>query len=424
MAVILMLLGSIGVAGPPDSGGQFSEIVVFGDSQSDTGNVFAATGGAIPPPPYFNGRFSNGPLWVDVVASQLGLAPVLPSLVGGSNYAFASAETGDGLSSPWSVPNLGMQVEMYLDGNEPDGTELFVVLGGTNDFINAGQTDPSIPAANIAEYISTLADAGAITFLVPNLAPLGIGPLTVGTPLEAYLNYLAVQFNALLDLELDIIEATRNVRILRLDVFGSVSEVVANPGSFGLVNVTEPAFDALSGTTVPNPDEYLFWDYEGHATTAVQQLLGLHATAVIPPNVVCMTRPTILSPANHKMIDVDICVAARDIITPAENLSLLGVFVTSNEPDNSVADGDTEGDCNGEDGFLNPVEVTGVFSPADAFTSPDGCRVFFGTIQLRAERAGTGAGRIYSIKAVVADENGGVGDCACEVRVSHAPGHP
>ena len=101
-------------------------------------------------------------------------------------------------------------------------------------------------------------------------------------------------------------------------------------------------------------------------------MLGLYATAVIPPKVVCMTHPTVLSPVNHKMVDVDIYLAARDIITPAESLSLLGVFVTSNEPDNGARGGDTAGDCNGVDGFLSPADVTNVFSPTDAFTSPGG----------------------------------------------------
>jgi phospholipase/lecithinase/hemolysin len=51
----------------------FEEIYVFGDSLSDDGNVFEATEEDYPPsPPYFEGRLSNGPIWVEYLASELG----------------------------------------------------------------------------------------------------------------------------------------------------------------------------------------------------------------------------------------------------------------------------------------------------------------------------------------------------------------
>ncbi len=50
-------------------------VVVFGDSLSDTGNLYAATGGGVPPdPPYWQGRASNGPLWSELLAADLGAA--------------------------------------------------------------------------------------------------------------------------------------------------------------------------------------------------------------------------------------------------------------------------------------------------------------------------------------------------------------
>ena len=53
------------------------EMKIFGDSLSDTGNMFALSSTQIPPqPPYFGGRFSNGPNWVDQVASQTGSGAV------------------------------------------------------------------------------------------------------------------------------------------------------------------------------------------------------------------------------------------------------------------------------------------------------------------------------------------------------------
>ena len=44
----------------------FEQIVVFGDSLSDNGNQYKNTGQP-PSPPYYNGRFSNGPTWSRVI---------------------------------------------------------------------------------------------------------------------------------------------------------------------------------------------------------------------------------------------------------------------------------------------------------------------------------------------------------------------
>jgi hypothetical protein len=63
--------------------GQFKEIVVFGESSADTGNVFAATGNTFPDPNYyFQGRWSNGPMWPERLASNLGVPDPTPSLLG------------------------------------------------------------------------------------------------------------------------------------------------------------------------------------------------------------------------------------------------------------------------------------------------------------------------------------------------------
>jgi phospholipase/lecithinase/hemolysin len=40
-----------------------AQFVVFGDSLSDNGNTLAAAG--FPQPPYYDGRWTDGPNWVD-----------------------------------------------------------------------------------------------------------------------------------------------------------------------------------------------------------------------------------------------------------------------------------------------------------------------------------------------------------------------
>src|SRR6516165_6857452 len=84
-----------------------SAIVVFGDSLSDVGNTYIAAG--IPPAPYYQGHYSNGPIWIEQLASKLGIAAPTPSLLGGTDYAFGGAETGTGMS-PKGVPNMLTQV--------------------------------------------------------------------------------------------------------------------------------------------------------------------------------------------------------------------------------------------------------------------------------------------------------------------------
>ena len=80
-AVILAAAWAAPVAAEeqPDLG--FTGIVAFGDSLTDTGNIFFLTNllfgeeGAVPPPPYYEGRFSNGPVWIESFAPMLGLSP-------------------------------------------------------------------------------------------------------------------------------------------------------------------------------------------------------------------------------------------------------------------------------------------------------------------------------------------------------------
>ena len=119
----------------------FTAIYVFGDSYCDVGNLFAATGGAVPAdPPYYNGRFSNGPVWVEHVANAWGLPhETLP--LGGTDYAWGGAfVTADHpLGGGAVIPSVPHQVQLYLSqhGGKADPNALYVLEGGGNDIIDA-----------------------------------------------------------------------------------------------------------------------------------------------------------------------------------------------------------------------------------------------------------------------------------------------
>ncbi len=107
----------LGTAAQANGQAPFDEIIVFGDSLSDTGNVFISFG-APPSPPYFDGRFSNGPVTIERVADRLGLPAPSPSLIGGTNFAWGGAETGPGFGSS-GTPNLGRRSGLSLAAVTP-----------------------------------------------------------------------------------------------------------------------------------------------------------------------------------------------------------------------------------------------------------------------------------------------------------------
>ena len=259
----------------------FSEIVVFGDSDSDTGNWAEASTWTYHPA-YLVGRFSNGPVWVEEVASQLNLPSPSPSEGGGLNYAWGGARTGYGYDSfaGVSFPKVGTQVAQYLANQVPHGDELVTLLAGFNDFDWGGQRNPTIPVQNVVEHTSALAMAGVQSIVVANLYPMGHYPGIRGTDREALLDSLTLQFNELLAAELAALGSQLGVKIVLFDLYGFGEDVIEDAASFGFVNVTDPAFS--NDAVVPNPDEYLYWD-EGHFTAAFHRLMSQQVVAMVVP---------------------------------------------------------------------------------------------------------------------------------------------
>src|SRR3954453_14055346 len=145
-----------------------TQIVAFGDSLSDVGNTYLAAGIPNYPVNPAPGHSSNGPIWLEYLANRLGIAAPTPSLAGGTDNAWGGAQTGDGLSF-MGTPNIGLQLSTYLAANTLNAHQLITVWGGANDFLNAGQTNPLVPVANLVSEITTLAGAGGKLFMVPNL---------------------------------------------------------------------------------------------------------------------------------------------------------------------------------------------------------------------------------------------------------------
>lgn len=296
-ALTCLVFGQVAVVHAEDP--PISRVVVFGDSLSDTGNLYRTTIGEFPfegPAPIFpiafypGGRFSNGPIWIEAFASHLNQTIPQPIIgpVPGTNFAFGGAETGVGLSQRLS-PNVGEQVGIYANTvGGFAGDELVVVWGGGNDLNPVPPNTFPAPediVANTVTNITELHLLGGKTFLVPNLPPVGSIPQfrDLGPAVELYVNLLAIQHNLLLEQALTQLEQDFDITIYRFNVFGVFLAVNGDPGSFGFTNTTSPAFDLATQSVVANPDEYVFWDTI-HPTTMAHQVLGSIAAATFTTN--------------------------------------------------------------------------------------------------------------------------------------------
>jgi outer membrane lipase/esterase len=286
----------------------YTSIVIFGDSLSDTGNVAYLAqhkyGVRIPGPgaDYTDGRFTDGDdtipvarkyfgVWIEQFAATLPSKPIiLDSLDGGTNYAYGFAYTGSGTSVltlgsaalAVNVNNIGQQITDYLATHPViNDRTLFVVWGGANDLLNATSADDVFKAGvNQVTNIQRLIDAGATQFVIPNLPPLGSTPRLNGSPTDSVAATAAsVLFNQILRTGVDVLHDFnfgRHLHFVQLDVFSLFNKIIASPSRYSMADVT------TSSQAIPtiDPDTYLFWD-DLHPTTRGHNILALTLAGMI-----------------------------------------------------------------------------------------------------------------------------------------------
>lgn len=250
-----------------------ADLYVFGDSLSDMGTVFRATGGLYPPnPPYFQGRYSNGRVWVEYLADQLNLSSEHIH-----NVACGGATTGRDVNS--LVPGLLPQVEAFTQAHrEVDRTALYVLWAGANDYLQ-GVVNSVTPVEHVTQAIAALQAVGAQRILVANLPDLGELPATRTGANAAALNQLSQSHNQNLRRSLKrLTQQQPELQIVTLDANALYRAAIVNPAQFGFTNVTSAC---VSGAAIcRNPDQCLFWDGI-HPTTAAHQILGEAAFEVV-----------------------------------------------------------------------------------------------------------------------------------------------
>ncbi len=261
----------------------YSQIVVFGDSLSDNGNLARMVG--LPAEPYYQGRFSNGPVAVEVMSSQLGLTL--------TDYAVGGAKTGSGgILSQINKYKNALAANTLQPSAQPGDSTLYFVWGGPNDFFQGGMTTPSIAttaAGNLKAGITTLYGLGARDFFVPLMPDLGLTPAalqanSVAPGYSTAASLMSTSFNTLLATNLQDLRTTlAGVNIITFDTQNYLREQTLALGSQSF-NVTDQCYSGsytTEGTVCADPDHYLFWDGV-HPTAVAHELLGGAFAQAVP----------------------------------------------------------------------------------------------------------------------------------------------
>jgi phosphodiesterase/alkaline phosphatase D-like protein/phospholipase/lecithinase/hemolysin len=270
-----------------------SSLVAFGDSLSDNGNLFKLIGS--PSPPAWEGRSSNGPVYVEQLAQLLNV-PL-------DDLAVAGAEASD--SSPPVLVNpvthnplpinLSNQVAEYIaqlnGAGAPAGTTALINIGANDyqgffaSFFPSGHLPSSLA---ISDFVASV--VGSIEKAVEALTSVGVEKIELftlpdfGFTPAAQLGGVAVFAHALDDANNAVLEqvAANHPNVHIVDDFQVTEALFADPRSFGFIDPLKvPWVNLLAAhSTQFAPNEVAFFD-QIHPTAAAHGVLAAFADAVL-----------------------------------------------------------------------------------------------------------------------------------------------
>ena len=326
----------------------FTQVIVFGDSLSDDGNIahrVRDTIGFSYPSSNFNYsdyRFTDDTntspaanLYVGTWHEQLektflGLAVAKNSLDGGTDYAFGGATTKNGtqdrtiINNPFpfgggdftiTIDNMGKQINDYLASHAADPNALYILWGGGNDlFDDYRPQSVTDTATRVGLLIISLANAGARNFLVPNVPPLGAVPNSFGDPNRvAGLDQASASYRTQLSLAIgSVVSGFKGngitIHVYNLDVWLGMIRVLGQPAKYNFVNT----IDSAQGASGVNPDQYVFWD-DIHPTTGGHHELANEANRLLSGQIAPLGKATNIS--------------TRGIVGTGENVLIAGFTI-------------------------------------------------------------------------------------------------
>lgn len=247
----------------------YTSLTVFGDSLVDAGNIFALTGGATPSPAngYFQGRFTNGYDYTDLLSIDLFGQPTTASLLGGRNFAYGGARIVDNGDF---IPDLSAQIDLYQAalGSTADRNGLYVLNAGGNDVF--GAVAGTIGGANPQAYLQDAANQYAAS--VQRLDGLGVRNILITDFPVATAGALNADANTYLNTALGNLSLSSDTTLFRFSFADFFNRLTIDPGQFGLPALDVSTTCQQAGAAAIASGCVGYFSLDGtHPTAAVQR---------------------------------------------------------------------------------------------------------------------------------------------------------
>ncbi|KAJ1721149.1 hypothetical protein LPJ61_006075 [Coemansia biformis] len=298
-------------------------LYVFGDSLSDIGTLRQLTLGLIPPPPYWKGRFSSGPVWNEYLAPLLGYNLYNKAIGGATSDNIDASVLNLVPLMPINIPSCQNQIDFFKAINplytlSPSRNDDIAVLEiGANDFF-AKVFKMATNTLTVDSFINTLSSAvlsqleqlrriGFKNFVIPDMAYIQHTPFAKLLKVESIANTTVIRYNNLLTTKINNWASTaQGLGFVAIAPIGKFVEVTAlSPTvsqALGLTDVTtscvggnflnllqadnkmiallDLVLNADENVMCDNPSTNYFFDIV-HPAERVQRLFGYFAKSVV-----------------------------------------------------------------------------------------------------------------------------------------------
>lgn len=229
----------------------FNHIVFFGDSLSDNGNVYKYFLHFIPKsPPYFHGRFSNGPTWAENLADYYFENNNIDFTMYAISGSTAVIRRPTSKYAYFSTLDLQVYDYIFRSAIKDKSKILYSIWVGSNDYVFYSEKKPEKltdqVVGRISASISNLVASGAKYFLVLNSPDLALTPYAREHHSVEMLHEISILHNKKLSDEMEKLRLKYPaIKIILIDIYNIFLDFINNRDKYNtkykvhVVNTTD-----------------------------------------------------------------------------------------------------------------------------------------------------------------------------------------